>query len=127
MSPARRALATLLFVLVVACALVRSPVAAAAAAGANEIDVSSRSFSFDPSKLSVSAGQAVTIRLTSTDVAHDFVVSGHGVKNKVVVKLVGKGKPRTGVLKLAKPGTYQFFCSVPGHRAAGMRGTITVS
>jgi plastocyanin len=25
-----------------------------------------------------------------------------------------------------KPGTYTFFCQAPGHRAAGMYGTITV-
>jgi plastocyanin len=33
---------------------------------------------------------------------------------------------RTLVLKLAK-GTYTYYCSVPGHEAAGMKGTLTVS
>jgi len=26
-----------------------------------------------------------------------------------------------------KPGTYTFYCPVPGHEAAGMKGTLTVS
>ena len=37
-----------------------------------------------------------------------------------------QGSSKTVSLNL-KPGTYTFYCSVPGHRMAGMQGTITVS
>jgi plastocyanin len=36
------------------------------------------------------------------------------------------GGSKTLTLNL-KPGTYTYFCTVPGHRAAGMEGTLTVS
>jgi uncharacterized cupredoxin-like copper-binding protein len=36
------------------------------------------------------------------------------------------GGSRTLTLNL-KPGTYTFYCTVPGHRAAGMEGTLTVT
>jgi plastocyanin len=35
------------------------------------------------------------------------------------------GASKTLSLNL-KPGTYKFYCSVPGHRQAGMEGTLTV-
>jgi uncharacterized cupredoxin-like copper-binding protein len=38
---------------------------------------------------------------------------------------VQNGGVSTVNVKLA-PGTYTFYCSVPGHRQAGMQGTLTV-
>lgn len=45
-------------------------------------------------------------------------VSGHG-------PIVGKGGTSTFSATL-KPGTYTFYCQVPGHEQAGMKGTLTV-
>jgi plastocyanin len=101
--------------------------AAASTAAPRTIDVSARSYRFTPSKLQMTKGESVTIALKSTDAFHDFVVTGPGVNNKTVVKTTGAGKTKRGTLKLNTPGTYQYFCSTPGHRSAGMRGTITVS
>ena len=90
-------------------------------ADAREIRVSSDTFSFSPEKITLKAGEDVTIVLTSDDIFHDFVVEGLG-------HIVGaKGdQTATGGLRIDKPGTYKFWCSIPGHRSAGMEGTIVV-
>ena len=38
-----------------------------------------------------------------------------------------KGDKVSSRIFFAKPGAYTFFCAIPGHRAAGMQGTITVT
>ena len=39
--------------------------------------------------------------------------------------MVGQGGTSKVTANL-KPGTYEFYCSVPGHEAGGMKGTLTV-
>lgn len=54
---------------------------------------------------------------------HDIAIQGPGVDDKG--QIVSNG----GISKVnvtLKPGTYDFFCTVPGHRQAGMQGKITV-
>lgn len=89
--------------------------------GAREIRVRAKSFSFAPRQITIGAGEDVTIALRSTDVLHDFVVKGQGH----VVAAKAK-KTRRGGLRIDEPGTYRFWCSVPGHRSAGMKGTVVV-
>jgi plastocyanin len=78
---------------------------------------------FDKSALSAKAG-AVRITLTNpSPVEHNVTLqTPAGVKGG---KTVGKGGSSTVLVQL-KPGRYVFYCSVPGHRQAGMQGTLTV-
>ena len=50
-------------------------------------------------------------------------IEGNGVD--VDGKTVGKGEKSIASADL-KPGTYTFYCPVPGHEDAGMKGTLTV-
>jgi plastocyanin len=42
------------------------------------------------------------------------------------IEVSGEGSTASGKVEL-KQGTYHYFCSIPGHEAAGMKGTLTVS
>ena len=80
---------------------------------------------FTKSTLTAKAG-TVTIEFTnSSPLAHNFTVQ-QGTSGPVVgATPTFMGGTKTLTLKL-KAGTYTFYCSVPGHRAAGMQGTLTV-
>jgi uncharacterized cupredoxin-like copper-binding protein len=58
-------------------------------------------------------------------IGHDFVVSGAGVPATAKTPLIAPGKTGTVSVTLAA-GKYTVYCSVPGHRAAGMVATLTV-
>jgi plastocyanin len=85
------------------------------------IKIDGKSFAFLPNTITIHAGERVTIVYHSLDGFHDLVVKGVGR----VVKANG-GQTRRGKLMIAKPGTYKFWCSVRGHRSAGMVGKIVV-
>lgn len=59
----------------------------------------------------------------SSGLSHGIAIQGRGVKK--IGRIVSPGSTSTISVKL-KPGRYTFFCPVPGHRAAGMRGTLVV-
>jgi plastocyanin len=89
--------------------------------GARVIAVKATSYEFAPDEITLGAGEDVTIALRSTDILHDFVVKRHGH----VVAAKAKQTKRGG-LRIDEPGSYRFWCSIEGHRAAGMEGTIVV-
>jgi plastocyanin len=78
---------------------------------------------FLASKASATAGNVTINMLNKSSVPHDIGIKGAGVST--VGKVVSNGGTST-VTETLKPGTYTFFCSVDGHEAAGMKGTLTV-
>jgi plastocyanin len=79
---------------------------------------------FDPQRLEAPAGE-VTIAFTNdSSVVHDVAVVGKGVFVKS--KRVANGE-KTSVSARFAPGTYEYYCTVPGHQDAGMQGILAVS
>jgi uncharacterized cupredoxin-like copper-binding protein len=81
---------------------------------------------FNTSKLTAKAGK-VTLRMTnpaSAGMDHGVSVEGNGVDSDGPMVAPGKVSSVTVTLK---KGTYTFYCPVPGHKEAGMKGTLTVS
>lgn len=103
--------------------------------------VTDDSFVFRPDKLEVSAGKRVTLTLEnrSTSTVHDFTVERIGVEhvevegaehahNDELAMHVAADAGAMGTMNFVatEPGSYEFYCTVPGHREAGMKGTLTV-
>lgn len=78
---------------------------------------------FDQTELTAKAGK-VTIDFTNpAPLEHNVVIEQNGKELAGFEPIVEGEESLSADLK---PGTYTFFCSVPGHRQAGMEGTLTV-
>jgi uncharacterized cupredoxin-like copper-binding protein len=75
-------------------------------------------------KTTVSAGAYAFDVKNDGKIDHDFVVKGNGVDE--TTPTIGAGKSATLKVDL-KPGTYDVYCSIPGHKQAGMDVKLTVS
>jgi plastocyanin len=81
-----------------------------------------QNFSFTPEKATANAGIA-TIELTAKNGIHDFVFDD--AYPGFHLEADGGGSSQSEKIEL-KPGKYTFYCSITGHRAQGMEGTLTV-
>ncbi|BDG61499.1 cupredoxin domain-containing protein [Caldinitratiruptor microaerophilus] len=119
--------------------------------GAQQVELVARSdLKFSVDTLSVKAGQPVALVLRNEDTAqlHDFTIlkipvkdvrGGNEAKGENVHAGMDMGMEpalhvsvqpgQTGRLEFTPTdrGQYEFFCTVPGHKDAGMKGTLTVN
>jgi plastocyanin len=83
-----------------------------------------RELRFSKSTLEAPAGTVTLVMENPSALEHNIAVRGEGLDEQGEV--VGQGDESTVTVEL-EPGEYEFYCSVPGHEAAGMKGTLTVS
>ena len=77
---------------------------------------------YEQTDVSATAG-SITIDFTNmSSLPHDVTIEGNGASG-ATDEITNSSTSTTVDLE---PGTYTFFCSVDGHRAAGMEGTLTV-
>jgi uncharacterized cupredoxin-like copper-binding protein len=101
---------------------------------------------FEPAAHAVQAGDAIELVLRSeSGVEHDLIVEGAGdvgsafdqggghshdddelVPEDLHVAHALAGEEARSLFTISEPGTYEVYCSIPGHREAGMVGTLVV-
>jgi uncharacterized cupredoxin-like copper-binding protein/cytochrome c2 len=99
-----------------------TPSAATAVPPTGPVEVDMVDVSFAPKEITIPANQDVTVNLANKGAAvHNFNVDQLNVHS-------GDYQPgQTGTVTInAAPGDYQYYCAIPGHKEAGMVGTLHV-
>ncbi len=95
-------------------------------AAALKITIEGDEFSFSPASFKVNRGAKVELTFKNIgSISHNFVVDELGLKTKTI------GGGQTDVISFTAPKvasmiSYASYCSVPGHKEAGMKGMITI-
>jgi nitrite reductase (NO-forming) len=88
---------------------------------ATTIVVKATEFKFTLSKTSVPAAGTVIFKVENKGkIGHDFKIDGKKTK------MIPSGKSATLKVVFKKKGKYTYVCDIPGHAAAGMKGTFGV-
>jgi plastocyanin len=70
------------------------------------------------------AGKVTIDFVNPQSLTHDVAIEDSSGETIAKTEVIGEGE--TSTTADLKPGEYTFYCSVPGHREAGMEGTLTV-
>jgi plastocyanin len=100
------------------------PTPAPAAAAPIKVQASPTALAFQEKTLTAKTGENTFDFTNPSAIPHDFAIKDSSGKKLGSTKVITKSGD---TLKInLKPGTYEFYCTVPGHEQAGMKGTLTV-
>lgn len=100
--------------------------AAAGGGAAGTIDLSAPadgSFAYNTTEVDTAAGQVTVNFDNPAPLSHNVVIEDDAGETLGETELISESTTSTTVD--LQPGTYTFYCSVPGHREGGMEGTLT--
>jgi uncharacterized cupredoxin-like copper-binding protein len=111
---------SLVAALAVAAATVSTVVAYAGPQRSNvaTVKVTIKGFHFTLSKKSARHGKVKFVVTNKDSTKHDFKIAGKKTP------LLKKGQSKSFTVTLKKGKKYQYICTVPGHAAAGMKGSF---
>ena len=119
----RSALVALAAACTLACAA--APAATAAPPAPSRLQVSAREFGYTLSRLQVRPGAALIQLVNFGEDDHDLRLRRIGGTRTFVLGETHPGARSELELRLRR-GRYRLWCSLPGHRALGMRATLRV-
>ncbi len=88
------------------------------------IETASSGLAYNSDAATAKAGKVTLDFTNSQPLTHDVAIENSSGETIGQTELIAEGSDST-VVNL-KPGTYHYYCTVPGHREAGMEGTLTV-
>lgn len=94
---------------------------------AGSIKVTMTEFSFSPSSLSAPSGKVVFYLVNAGTAGHDMIINDSAGNRVAGSDLVSAGDALVFTVDSIASGTYTFICDQPGHEAAGMKGTLTIT
>ena len=93
-------------------------------AGALKIEAASTGLAFSSKTATAKAGEVTVEFNNPQSLQHDVAIEDSSGETIGETELVAEGSATTTVE--LEPGTYHYYCTVPGHREGGMEGTLTV-
>lgn len=105
-----------------------TPAAGGAGSGSTTVALDadpSGQLKYNTTKLAAKSGEVEVKFTNDSSIPHNVTVEDSSGKELGATKDLTKSKG-TLDLKAVPAGSYTFFCSIPGHEAAGMKGTLTV-
>ena len=85
------------------------------------VEMTAFSMGFDPAVIRIKDGEYFDIDISNVDIVHSFDLDELGIHVNL-----GRGENKVIRVNLPEKGEYEYYCAIPGHREAGMKGILIV-